>query len=94
LLAELLVRVPGLGVDPARVRTNILVVGIGGSGMDSATLAARLAAEGVLIGTVDPKTIRMLTHLDVSEEQVRSAARAFARVLDRTMAEGVGAVRS
>ena len=81
LLAELLDGVRGLDLDPTLVRTNILVVGIEGTGMESAALTARLAAEGVLFGTIDPKTIRMLTHLDVSEEQVRHAARAFERVL-------------
>ena len=86
LLAELLGGVRALDLEPARVRTNILVVGIERSGMESAALAARLAAEGVLVGTVDPKTIRMLTHLDVSEEQVRHAGRAFERVLGRKAA--------
>jgi threonine aldolase len=86
LLAELLDGVRGLDLAPTLVRTNILVVGIEGTGMESAALAARLAAEGVLFGTIDPKTIRMLTHLDVSEEQVRHAARAFERVLGRKAA--------
>ena len=86
LLAELLGGVRALDLDPARVRTNILVVGIEATGMESAALAARLAAEGVLVGTVDPGTIRMLTHLDVSEEQVRHAGRAFGRVLGRKAA--------
>ncbi|MGH8247294.1 MAG: threonine aldolase family protein, partial [Gammaproteobacteria bacterium] len=61
LLAELLGEIDSLDLNPTKVRTNIVVVGISRTGLDSAQLASLLQKEGVLIGTVDPHTIRLLT---------------------------------
>ena len=85
LLADMLAELPGIELRPEKVRTNILVVRIDGTGLDSGKLSAELAREGVLVGTVDPATIRLLTHLDVSRDQVVEAAAAFRRVLEGRM---------
>jgi threonine aldolase len=77
LLAQLLSEIPELDVDPARVRTNIVIVGLSRTPFDSARVAARLKAGGLLVGTVDARTIRLLTHLDVGREQMYEAARIF-----------------
>lgn len=82
LLAELLSEIPALDVNPAKVRTNVVIVGVSRTGLDSATLAGLMRKEGVLVGTVDSTTIRLLTHLDVSGEQVQEAANIFGRVLE------------
>jgi threonine aldolase len=83
LLAELLADNEELDLEPERVRTNILIVGITQTGLTSEQLQAQLAHAGVRMSTVDPGTIRLLTHLDVSEAQVREAAAAFRAVLGR-----------
>ncbi len=80
-LAERLARVPGLAVDHSGIRTNIVIVGVSGTGLDSSMLAALLKERGVLVGTVDSNTIRLLTHLDVSREDVLDAAEVFEQVL-------------
>lgn len=82
-LAELLADAPGIDLKPDDVRTNILVVGIEQTGITSIQLADRLKREGVLIGTVDPKTIRLLTHYDVDRCQIEQAARIIRRILER-----------
>jgi threonine aldolase len=82
LLAELLEDVPGLSVDASKVRTNILVVRIACVELDSAKLALLLKQNGVLVGTIDSRTIRLLTHLDVSRDQIHEAARVFREVLE------------
>jgi len=83
LLAELLGGIRSLDVDPAAVRTNIVIAGISRTGFDSAKMAELLKGEGVLVGTVDASTIRMLTHLDVSRPQIEETARVFSRLLER-----------
>ena len=83
LLAGLLGRIEGLDLDPARVRTNIVVVGIRRTGLSASQLASRLREKGVLIGTVSDTVIRLLTHLDVNRSQVEQAARVFEQVLSR-----------
>lgn len=81
LLAELLQEIPGLEVDPAKVRTNIVMVGISLAGMDSETLVGALKRKGVLISALDPARIRLVTHKDVSGDQIRQAADRFREVL-------------
>ncbi len=82
LLAELLSENPSLDVEPRKVLTNIVIVGISRTGFDSATLADLLRKEGLLVGTVDAKTVRLLTHLDVSSEQIPMAAQIFRGILE------------
>ncbi len=81
LLAALLKRIEVLEVDPLRVRTNVVIVGLARTGLTSNRLAGMLRAEGVLVGTVDERTIRLLTHLDISRNQVEQAADVFRQVL-------------
>jgi len=82
LLSEKLAPLPGLEVHPEKVCTNIVIVRVAGTGMDSIALSARLKDAGVLVGVVDSETIRLLTHFDVTEEQVRRAADLFRTVLE------------
>lgn len=81
LLAEMLSRIPELDVDPKKVVTNIIMVGIGRTGLDSGALAQRLKQAGLLVGVVDARTIRLLTHLDVAREQIPEASRIFSECL-------------
>ena len=81
LLADLLHEMPGLSVDPGRVHTNILMAGIAREGMDSDALVRRLKQDGVLVSGLDPARIRLVTHKDVSREQIHEAAKIFRRAL-------------
>ncbi len=83
VLAERLARVPVLDVNPAGVRTNIVIVGLSRTGFTSSRLAALLKERGVLVGTVDANTIRLLTHLDVNRSDVLKAAEAFEQILEK-----------
>lgn len=58
------------GVDPATVDTNIVVV----HRTDAAELVARAREQGVVISTVGPTAVRLVTHLDVSTEDAEKAA--------------------
>lgn len=81
LLAELLSEIPALDVHPEQVRTNIVVVGIKRTGCDSGSMLELLKRKGLLVGTVDATTLRLLTHLDVNRDQMHQAARIFMDVL-------------
>jgi len=83
LLAELLSAIPRLEVHPEKVQTNIVVVGIAHTGLDSAAVVGLLKKKGVLVGTVDGSTLRLLTHLDVNRGQIERAAKVFGEVLGR-----------
>ena len=81
LLADKLSRIPRLDLNPAKVITNVVVVGISRTGLDSRQMVELLKSQGVLIGTVDATTIRLLTHLDVSREQILEAAQIISTAL-------------
>ena len=72
---------PYLDVQPERVRTNILMVGVSRTGFDSEGLSKVLKEQGVLVSLLDPARIRLVTHNDVSREQVRLAADIIKNVL-------------
>ncbi|MBI4481637.1 MAG: low-specificity L-threonine aldolase [Acidobacteria bacterium] len=80
LLAEKLSELPGLVVDPKKVRTNILIVDLA-EGWDAPTLAARLKERDVLIGWVHPRQVRLVTHHDVSRNDCLRAIEIFRSVM-------------
>jgi len=65
------------GVDPDTVPTNIVVVDV----PSAPEVVAAAADQGVRIGAVGPRRVRMLTHLDVSREDAEQAAKVLGSVL-------------
>jgi len=81
-LAEGLAEIEGVGIDPARVKTNIVVFDLTRPGADAARVCQRLKVEhGVLASGFGPSTIRMVTHYDVTAEDVGRALDALRGVL-------------
>ncbi|KQZ69864.1 threonine aldolase family protein [Nocardioides sp. Root151] len=70
LLAE------ALGVDPATVHTNIVVV----DREDAAAFVAAAGESGVRISAVGPTAVRLVTHLDVSRQDAERAALVLTRL--------------
>ena len=62
-----------VALDPASVRTNILVFGLTDVGPDAATVVARARDRGVLVFAFGPRTVRAVTHLDVSADECERA---------------------
>ncbi len=74
LMAARLSKSPRIVLDDATVQTNILVFSLATEAPDAATLVARARERGVLINAFGPRTIRVVTHLDVSRDQCERAA--------------------
>jgi len=64
-LAQGLARIPGIKIDPATVRTNIVIFDISGSGIGSAEFTRRMGERNVLAGGVNNELVRFVTHMDV-----------------------------
>ncbi|PYX90308.1 MAG: low specificity L-threonine aldolase [Acidobacteria bacterium] len=64
-LAEGLATIRGIAIAAAKVRTNILIFDIGGTGMTSDDMTRELAARNILAAGVSSQAIRLVTHLDV-----------------------------
>ena len=79
-LAEALAQIPGIKIDAAKVRTNILIFDISGTGMLSSEFSRQLADRGVLAGGVTPETVRFVTHMDVNRDGCARALEAVREV--------------
>jgi threonine aldolase len=79
-LAAGLATVPALEIDPAEVETNMVRFKV--KSMPAAQLVERLAARGVLVLAVGPDTIRAVTSLMVSAEDIDGAVRIIASTLE------------
>ncbi|MDF3066136.1 MAG: threonine aldolase [Polyangiaceae bacterium] len=79
LLAELLAGIPG--VTPSRAETNIVMLDL--QTQDAAELATEAAQRGVLLNVTGKHQLRAVTHLDVSEAQVRAGAGVLRSLIRR-----------
>jgi threonine aldolase len=66
--------------------TNIVMVDLA-PGLDAASVARKVAREGVLVSVWSPSRLRMVLHLDVSEDEARSAALTVLDALDEAWRE-------
>jgi threonine aldolase len=73
-IGELLAKSPRIEIDLATVQTNILVFRLAADAPDAHTVVARARERGLLIFAFDARTIRAVTHLDVSREHCERAA--------------------
>ena len=73
-IGELLAKSERIEIDLATVQTNILVFRVAPTAPDAHTVVARARERGLLIFAFDARTIRAVTHLDVSREQCERAA--------------------
>jgi threonine aldolase len=79
-LAAGLSKLPGVVLDPASVETNIVFFELKGP-VEAKQVVAALLARGVRMGAMGAKTIRAVTHLDVSAPQIDRALEAAAQAL-------------
>jgi len=83
ILAERLAGLRGVCLDLATVQSNIVIFRMEEASPDAATIVARAQEAGVMISAFGERTIRAVTHLDVSRDQCRHAADLLAAVIER-----------
>ncbi len=66
--------IPGFSVDLETVQTNIVIISVQNSGKSPEQILSLLKSRGVLLSQGNYMGLRAVTHLDVSEEDVRRAA--------------------
>jgi threonine aldolase len=78
-LARGICHLPGVVLDPVHVETNIVLFDV--TGMPAAMLAAKLAEAGVGVLATGPKTVRAVTNLMVSREDIDKAVAKLSAIL-------------
>ncbi len=74
ILAEAVRQCPGLKLASETVDTNIVIFHIDPKLGTAEEFATRLEEQGVLVFDIAGQSIRMVTHLDVSRDDVQRAA--------------------
>lgn len=82
LIAERLTTSHKFIFDPATVQTNILVFNLADDAPDAGTVVARARKRGILVLAFGPRTIRAVTHLDVSKEECGRAADVLLEIVN------------
>jgi threonine aldolase len=80
-LALGLKEIEGVSINPEHVETNIVIFDIAETGMTATQVRDEIKKKGVLILPVGKTQIRLVTHLDVSSEEIETALKAFKKVL-------------
>lgn len=81
LLAEGAAAIPGISIDPAAVQTNIVIFDITGTGLKSAEICSQLKEDRVLAIGISESQIRMVTHLDVSMDDIHETIRLLRKAV-------------
>ena len=80
LIAEVLADAAPGSVKPDQVETNIVVADLAATGKSVPEVVEAARAAGVLVGGVGRTQLRVVTHLDASTDDCRTAAEALARL--------------
>ena len=81
-LAEGLATIRGIGLDPKRVETNIVVFEV--RGLTGEEFGERtLASHGVRFSVLGPSTVRAVTHLDIPTDGIERALESASAALQR-----------
>jgi len=88
LLAKAAASIPGLRIDPAKVRTNILIFDCSQTGKTAVQLCDALAAHGVLAQDTALHLVRFVTHCDVDRAGIDRAIAVLREVVAKTMSAG------
>jgi len=79
--ADSIANLPGIRVEPDRIETNMVFFDVSQTGLTAGEVHQRLLERGVRIGENDRYRMRVVTHLDVTRDEVAKAAEAVRDVV-------------
>jgi len=82
-LAEGLSKIEGLEIDMDSVQTNMVLVGTKNLGMEASEFAALMKSYGVLFNATFPYKVRLVTHHDVTTEDIDEAIRRISEAVSK-----------
>ena len=87
-LAEGIAKLPGLRIDPATVRSNIVIFDCKASGMNAVELCDALHAKGVWAQDTALHSVRMVTHWNVDRAGVERALAEIRTIVEKKHGRG------
>jgi threonine aldolase len=85
LLAEGVAKIPGLGIDPMKVRTNIVIFDCEKTGRTAVELCEALYAKGIWAQDTAIYSVRVVTHCDVDRAGCEKALAVLQEVVTKTV---------
>ena len=82
-LARTLANLPGVGIKPDEVDTNIVIFDVTETHRQAEEVMAALKAESLLVVALGRTTLRAVTHFDVSVDQIDQVRAIFEKVFTR-----------
>jgi len=82
LIAARLAQCPRVVLDPGKVETNIIVFSLTADAPDGHTVVSRARERGVLVYAFGPRTVRAVTHLDLSRADCERAAQLLVEAIE------------
>lgn len=83
LIAQRIAGIKGVEIDLDTVQTNIVIFRLDDAMPAPEVISARAKEQGVLVSPFSTRTVRAVTHLDVTRDQCVHAANVLAQVLER-----------
>jgi len=83
-LAREIAGIPGLRIDPATVKTNIVIFDCEATGFNAVQLCEALPAHGIWALDTAPYSIRFVTHSDVDRSGCERAVRVLRQVISQS----------
>jgi threonine aldolase len=80
-LAEGLAEMPGLSIDPAMIKTNIVYFETTREDLLEDELIRHLDKDGIKIGAMGPRLLRAVTYYHISGEDIEFALNVFSKIL-------------
>jgi threonine aldolase len=73
--------IPGILIDPSAVNTNIVFFDLRPEASTALQLSTRLAADGVLIGVVGDRRVRVVTHYGIDLDDIKTVLRLIGEAM-------------
>ena len=87
-LAQGIAQIAGLKIDPAKVKTNIVIFDCAQTGKTAVELCELLQARGIWAQDTAPFSVRFVTHCDVDREGIERTVLVLAEVVAKVMRRG------
>jgi threonine aldolase len=87
-LADGIARIPGLRIDPAKVKTNIVIFDCEKTGKTAVELCEALQPHGIWAQDTAPFSVRFVTHCDVSRKGIERALTVLQEVVAKAQRRG------
>lgn len=84
-IAQAVAKVAPKVINPDHVETNIVALDLNSTSLTAAKLSEELKAEGILAGALGPKFLRLVTHMDLNDNQIAKVIEVLPKLIQRAL---------